>query len=133
MKLTDAQLAFYVDDVIAFKPEHREKYQPQVDYLVQTLTNSMNADSALGVRQIVRAGSWAKGTALRPRDGFDLDIDLVVYLDVSDADASDIAKLHGQIVGLLRKTYSQKDPSDFVPSKKTVGITFRTSGLKVDL
>lgn len=133
VQLTDAQLGFYVDDVLAFKREHKQGYQSQIDYLIQTLTSAINANTGLGVTKIIQAGSWAKGTALRPRDGIDLDIDLIVYLDATEADRTEVAKLHSKIVELLKKTYAQKSAEDFKPSKKTVGIEFRTSGLKVDL
>lgn len=133
MQLTDQQLAYYVDDVIAFRADDKKKYQDQVDYLKETLTNALHASSALRVTKINQAGSWRKGTALKPRDGVGIDIDLVVYLDVSEAKLSDIATMHGMIVDLLCAAYPSKQRSDFKPSKKTVGIEFRTSGLKVDL
>lgn len=133
MQLTDQQLNFYVDNVIAFKSEDKKKYQDQVDHLKETLTNAIHKNSALKVSKINQAGSWRKGTALKPRDGVGIDIDLVVYLDISEAERSDIETLHEMVVKLLCAAYPMKPPSDFRPSRKTVGIEFRTSGLKVDL
>lgn len=133
MQLTDQQLNFYVNNVIAFGSEDKKKYQDQIDHLKATLTNAIHASSALRVTKINQAGSWRKGTALRPRDGVNIDIDLVVYVDISEAKPSDVATLHAVIVDLLCAAYPSKQRSDFKPSKKTVGIEFRTSGLKVDL
>lgn len=133
MQLTDQQLNFYVDNVIAFRSDDKKKYQDQIDYLKQTLTNAIHANSALRVTKINQAGSWRKGTALKPRDGIHIDIDLVVYLDLSEATKSDVATLHDVLVGLLCAAYPSKPRDDFKPSKKTIGIEFRTSGLKVDL
>jgi hypothetical protein len=133
MQLTDQRLNFYLDNVIAFRSEDKKKYQDQVDHLKTTLTNAIHSSSAVKVTSINQAGSWRKGTALKPRDGFDLDIDLVVYLDLSEATKSDVATLHEVIIGLLCAAYPTKPRSDFTPSKRTVGIVFRTSGLRVDL
>lgn len=133
MKLTDSQLNFYVNDVLALRQKHKQKYQPQIDYLIQTLSKAINQNTTLGVIKVVQAGSWPKGTALRPRDGIDLDIDLVVYIKIDEASKADLAKLHTSLIGLLQNAYPQKSAEDFTPSVKTVGITYRVSGLKVDL
>ena len=133
MQLTDQQLNDYIRDVLFFGPEDKQKYQDQIDNLKTTLTNAIHENSDLGVIKINRAGSWRKGTALRPFGSQVIDIDLVVYLNVEEAKRSDIAGLHALIVKLLRKVYPTKPSSDFTPSKKAVGIEFRTSGLLVDL
>ena len=51
--------------------------------------------------KVLQAGSWRKGTALKPRDGQEIDIDLAVFLNVEEATKSDIAGLHSLIVSLL--------------------------------
>lgn len=133
MQLTDQQLNAYIDDVLFFGREDKQKYQNQIDNLKTTLTNALHTNSDLGVSKINQAGSWRKGTALRPFGDQDIDIDLIVYLDVAEAERDGIAGMHALILKLLRKVYPTKQPSDFTPSKKTVGIEFRTSGLLVDL
>lgn len=133
MKLTDQQLKYYVQEVIAFRREDKRKYQDQIDYLRARLDVAIDKNSNLSVLKYLQAGSWRKGTALRPRDGQDIDIDLAVFLDISEAERDDVATLHDLIIRLLCKTYPTKQESDFKPSKKTVGIEFHTSGLKVDL
>lgn len=133
MQLKDQQLNDYIRDILFFGPEDKENYQNQIDHLKTTLTNAIHDNSDLGVLKINQAGSWRKGTALRPTGGQDIDIDLVVYIDVTDAKRSDVSTLHALIIKLLQKAYPTKEPSDFTPSKKTVGIEFHTSGLLVDL
>lgn len=133
MQLTDEQLHTYIQDVLSFGPEQKQEYQAQIDNLKQALTNAIHDNTTLGVTKINQAGSWRKGTALRPSGDQDVDIDLIVYLDVSEAKRGDVAALHEVILRLLRAAYPQKDPADFTPAKKTVGIEFRTSGLLVDL
>lgn len=133
MQLTDQQLNDYVRDVLFFGPQDKQEYQNQIDHLKTTLTNAIHENSDLGVLKINQAGSWRKGTALKPFAAQAIDIDLVVYFNVEEAKRSDIAGLHPLIVKLLRKAYPTKPSGDFTPSKKTVGIEFRTSGLLVDL
>jgi len=133
MYLTDKQLNDYIDEVLFFGPDDKRDYQKQIDNLKETLTKAIHANSDLGVIKINQAGSWRKSTALRPFGEQDIDIDLLVYLNVEEADRNDIASMHALIIKLLRKVYPTKQPSDFTPSKKTVGIEFHTSGLLVDL
>jgi hypothetical protein len=116
-----------------FGRDEKSGYQDQIDFLKQTITNAINANLSLRVTKINQAGSWRKGTALFPAAGQEIDIDLVVYLDVEEAQRSHLEELHALIVGLLRRAYPTKPPTDFQPSTKTVGIEFRTSGLLVDL
>jgi len=133
MQLTEQQLDFYVQNVLSFGPVDKRSYQDQIDNLITSLTRAVNDNSNLRVTKIQQAGSWRKGTALKPRDGQELDIDLVVYLDVSEATKTDVATLHTLIIDLLCDVYPTKDRADFPPSRKTVGIEFHTSGLWVDL
>lgn len=133
MKLTDKQLNYYVDNALAFGPQEKQKYQDQIDHLNSSLTMAINDQTTASVTKVNQAGSWRKGTALKPRDGLAIDIDLVVYLDLSDATTQDVSTLHQKIVALLKATYPNKSGEDFKTSKKTVGITFRQSGLNVDL
>lgn len=133
MKLTDPQLRYYVQEVLAFRRDDKSKYQDQIDHLKTRLDIAISDNSNFAVQKYLQCGSWRKGTALRPKDGHRVDIDLAIFLDVSEAKREDIASLLDLIIKLLCKTYPTKDPEDFKRSKKTVGIEFRTSELNVDL
>lgn len=133
MKLTDAALNAYIDAVLFFGPDEKSRYEDQIEHLKTTLINAIHDNSELGVSGINQAGSWRKGTALNPGGGQDIDIDLVVYLEVEEAGAGDIKRLHNLVLELLRKAYPTKNEEDFRPGKKTIAIEFHTSGLKVDL
>jgi tRNA nucleotidyltransferase (CCA-adding enzyme) len=133
VQLSDDELNGYIKRVLFFGPEEKQKYEGQITFLKETLTRVVNENTNLGVSKINQAGSWRKGTALRPTAGQDVDIDLIVYLSVAEAQREDVAKLHDVIIALLRKAYPTKPASDFTPNPKTVGIDFRTSGLLVDL
>ncbi|WP_375769174.1 hypothetical protein NR798_47155 [Archangium gephyra] len=133
MHLTDKLLNAYIDDVLFFGREEKQRYESQIDHLKQTLTNTLHARSSLRARKIIHSGSWHKGTALKPFGAQDIDIDLILYLDVPEAGRGDLADLHHHLLRSLRKGYPTKNPNDFTSSRKTVGIEFRTSGLLVDL
>ena len=133
MDLTDEQLNEYIDRVLLFGRDDKANYQGQIDFLKRTITNAINTNLSLRVIKINQAGSWRKGTALFPAGGQEIDIDLVVYLDVEEADRGHVEHLHALIEGLLRQAYPNKPSTDFRPSTKTVGIEFRTTGLLADL
>lgn len=133
MQLTEQQLDYYVQNVLSFGPTDKRRHQDQIDNLITKLRRAVNENSSLRVTKILQAGSWRKGTALKPRDGQELDIDLAVYLDASEATKNEITTLHTLIIDLLCAVYPTKSRKDFPPSRKTVGIEFHTSGLWVDL
>jgi hypothetical protein len=62
-----------------------------------------------------------------------VDADVAVYLDLSEADRSDIELLHEIILKLVRSVYPQKSGEDFQIQPRTLGIHFRDSELDVDL
>lgn len=133
MQLTDRQLNDYIDDVLFFGREEKQRYEHQIDHLKQTLANALRTNSSLRARKIIHAGSWHKGTALRPFGAQEIDIDLILYLAVPETGRDELANLHPLLLRSLRQAYPTKDPHDFTSSRKTVGIEFRTSGLLVDL
>lgn len=133
MRLSDGEINDYIRRVLFFGPEEKKKYESQILFLKETLTRVINENTNLGVSKINQAGSWRKGTALKPIAGQDIDIDLIVYLNVAEAGHKDVASMHAMIVALLRKAYPTKSDDDFKPNPKTVGIKFHTSGLLVDL
>jgi tRNA nucleotidyltransferase (CCA-adding enzyme) len=133
VQLSDGELNEYIRRVLFFGPEEKKKYEDQITFLKETLTRVVNEYTNLGVIKINQAGSWRKGTALKPIAGQDIDIDLIVYLSIAEARREDLANMHAMIVALLHKAYPTKPREDFKPNPKTVGIVFRTSGLLVDL
>jgi len=85
------------------------------------------------VTRVRRAGSWIKGTALKPRDGFALDVDMVFFLDVSDEMGFDAEELREEVISVLCEAYPNKTKEDFTEGQKTIGVVFRGSGLEVDI
>jgi hypothetical protein len=132
MELTNQQLTNYVGR-IKLTQEMKRRYASQIDHLISELESAINEQTTIRVTRVVRAGSWKKGTALRPRSEHPLDVDLVFFLNLEEASTPDTAKLHDYLLGFLLNTYKNKKPEDFSKGEKTVSLVFRGTGLHVDL
>jgi hypothetical protein len=133
MKLTDTEIAYFVDSRLKLKRGKRAEYLAQVDNLITRFKAKVDAHPSLGIKKFLKTGSLRKGTVLRPRDGFGVDADVAVYLKVDESGDFDLDKLHHVIRELLVSIYSSKAPDDFEVQPRTLGIVFHDSGLDVDL
>lgn len=132
MKFTDEDLRRYDDAVLRIAQPKRKEYLDQVDRLIARLEKRIAEDGSFSVRTFRKAGSLKKGTVLRPLPGSAVDADVAVYLDQEDADF-DLDRLRALLRTLVRLVYPGKVDGDFTVNDKTLGITFRDSGLDVDL
>ncbi len=133
MQLSDQQIKLFDSNVLKIDPDKRKEYLGQVDHLIGCLQAKIDAETSFGVKNFIKTGSLTKGTSLKPRDGFPVDADVAVALDVSEAKKEDINGLHAKIRKLLIAIYPQKVESDFEVQPRTLGIEFSVSGLCVDL
>src|SRR5438552_3137543 len=133
MKLTDTQINYFVSKVLRLQPGKRQEYLKQVDFLITRLDAKIREGGAFQVTGFKKTGSLVKGTVLRPQGENGVDADVAVYLNVSESDKADVAKLHQIILKLVRAIYPQKQSSDFEVQPRTLGIHFRDSELDVDL
>jgi len=132
MKLTNQQLLNYVAR-IKLTADKKRTYTSQIENLKNELARKIDEHTDMKVKRVIRAGSWKKGTALRPRSEHPLDIDLVFFLDVDKASATDVAFLQATMLKFLLAAYPNKSEDDFKASDKTVNLVFRGSGLEADL
>jgi len=102
-------------------------------YLIERFKAKVDEESAFGIKKFLKTGSLRKGTVLRPRDSCGVDADIAVYLTTIDATEYDLNYLHEQLRKSLIAIYPTKRPDDFAVQPRTLGITFQTSGLDVDL
>jgi hypothetical protein len=133
MQLTDADINVFVNRVLHLGPGKRKEYLAQVDYLIKRMQDKINEDTGFRVKRFQKAGSLPMGTVLKPRDGYGVDADVAVYLDISEAERNEVELLHQIICRLLMAVYPTKSPDDFAVQPKTLGIHFRDSGLDIDL
>ncbi|MFZ5480472.1 MAG: CBASS oligonucleotide cyclase [Myxococcota bacterium] len=132
MKLNNTQLLNYVAR-IRLTQAMKNTYARQIDDLVSELCGAIDEHTDMRVTRVLRAGSWKKGTALRPRAEHPLDIDLVFFLDLEESSAAEVSVLHDTLLAFLKAAYPNKSEDDFKGGQKTVGLVFRGSGLMADL
>ena len=133
MKLTNQQILNFVGRI---KLPHVKKqdYNDQIDLLKKRVVGAINGIDNTKVKNVWEAGSWKKGTALRPRgDALPLDVDLVFFVEVDEETKFDSEELRNEIITVLKQAYPNKSEEDFESGEKTVGIVFRGSGLEVDI
>jgi hypothetical protein len=133
MVLSDRQIKVFVSKVLHLGQGKRQEYLAQADVLIDRLKKKITEDSSFNVKGFKKTGSLVKGTVLKPRGEYGVDADIAVFLDVSEAEREDIAKLHDIILDLLVAAYPTKRREDFQVQPRTLGIHFHESGLDVDL
>lgn len=132
MKLTNQQLENFASRIRLSRDE-KGPYADQIDNLKSNVINAINGMPETKVTRVRRAGSWIKGTALKPRDGFALDVDMIFFLDVDNEMNFDAEELRGEIINVLCEAYPNKAKEDFTEGQKTIGVVFKGSGLEVDV
>ncbi len=137
MKLNNSQLTNFIDR-IKLRRENMTGYRSQVGNLQEDLEKFITQDITTGVKvtKVTIAGSWKKGTILRPTGDNPIDIDLVLYIEGGAGLQDDLERLHDLVVTYLEKIYPTKDiRRDVDASGKTrsIKIKFTGSGLEVDI
>ena len=132
MLLTNKELQNYVER-IKFSRADKRKYQSQIDNFISLLSKSIDENTETKVVKVQQAGSWKKGTILKPDSNNPVDIDLVFYLDIDDNDFSTLEEVNDLMINFLRNVYPNKERKDFWDNPKTAGLEFISSGLNVDI
>lgn len=133
MKLNNQQLTNFVKR-IKFSTQDKSPYKDQIENLKTQLDDYLDKHPLdVEIKKTKQAGSWKKGTILKPSGNTDLDIDIIFYLKMGQVDEKDLHKINNTIVKLLKYIYPTKDDKDFDKSPKTAKVVFRTSGLAVDI
>jgi tRNA nucleotidyltransferase (CCA-adding enzyme) len=137
MKLTNTQLENFIGR-IKLKRDRMPKFREQVDNLKEKLETKIKNDdrNGLKVTKYLIAGSWKKGTILRPSGDIPIDIDLVLFVEGDSEIQNDLKKLHDFIVEYLGEIYPSKDIKKDIDAEgntKSVTITFTGTGLQVDI
>lgn len=108
--------------------EIADAYRAQAASVRQKVTGYLNDHPTFSLKKILLSGSLAKGTALRTLN----DIDMACYISGSDA-PKDIADLLTYLAEKLRKAFPNMSPEQVRPNTYSVTISFRGSGLDVDV
>ncbi|MBL7799845.1 MAG: nucleotidyltransferase [Chitinophagales bacterium] len=137
MKLTNTQLQNFINR-IKLKQEYMPKYREQIGNLKDRLEAKIKDDKRTGIKvtKFLIAGSWKKGTILKPTGENPIDIDLVLFVEGDESLKDDLNKLHDFIVEYLEEIYPQKDINRDVDAEgntKSITIRFSGTGLEVDI
>lgn len=118
----------FANDRVNLPKERADEYRAQASRVRDKITNYLDDNPDFSLRKILLSGSLAKGTALRTIN----DIDMACYISGSDAPES-IGELLSYLAEKLRKAFPNMDPSQVQPKTYSVTISFKGSGLDVDV
>lgn len=123
-------IASYAEDKINIKREDLIEYRAQVKRLEDNLAEYIADHPDYNLIKMLRAGSVAKGTALKTLQ----DMDVAVYIRKA-ADNSNESQLISWMVERLREAYKNNgvSPEQIQPSAHCATIKFKGTGLSVDV
>jgi hypothetical protein len=123
-----SEVAAFARDRINLPRETATRHREQVNGLIERLEAKIAEDPAFDLVKALHAGSVAKGTALRTVN----DLDVAVYVKAGSAPVND-----GELMPWLRERLIEAnpnmDPSQFVVNEHCVTVSFKGSGLDVDV
>ncbi len=124
-----AELADFADKRVNLPSTEVKKIREQVNTLRDRLADHVAKNPGFALVKMVNGGSVAKGTALRKLN----DVDVAVYVRKDDA-PNDVGDLVLWMTERLREAYKGLiDPSQVQPGTHCATITFKSTGLQVDV
>ncbi|PAW93907.1 nucleotidyltransferase [Mucilaginibacter sp. MD40] len=121
-------IAQFAKDRVNLPKDKADTYRAQAARVREKVTEYVDDHPDFKLRKILLSGSLAKGTALRTLN----DIDMACYISGSDA-PHDIKALLEYLADKLRKAFPNMAPEQVQPKTYSVTISFRGSGLDVDV
>ncbi|GLW98934.1 CBASS oligonucleotide cyclase [Microtetraspora sp. NBRC 16547] len=113
--------------------EEAKERRRQVNHLRERLEDYIATHPDFDLVKLRTSGSTAKHTAIRRKSGTGSDADVAAYLRTTDTDI-DVSTMLTWLRDRCIEVYgATKDEDDFKPSDHAVGITMRSSGLKIDV
>lgn len=126
--VSHADIKNFAKDRVNLPGDKAKVYRAQARGLREKLTSYLAEHPDFALRKMQLSGSLAKGTALRSLN----DIDVALYVAGEDT-PHEVAELLNYIAERLRKAYPNKAPEDVRPQTYSVMISFKGTGLDVDV
>lgn len=123
-----ADIAQYAKDKVNLPKEWADEYREQAGRVREKVTTYLGEHPDFTLKKILLSGSLAKGTALKNLN----DIDMACYIACSEA-PSDTKALLDYLAERLRKAFPNMKPEQVQPKTYSVTISFRGTGLDVDV
>ena len=127
-QIPHSSLVSFADASVNLKREDASEYRKQVNNLREKLERYIKEHPDVGLIKMLLSGSLAKGLALKTIN----DIDVALYVDSTKAPNQE-AELLQWLADRLREAYPQMQPSQISPGNHCVRISFRGTGLDVDV
>lgn len=118
----------FAADRVNLPADKANVYRAQARRLREKLAVHVAENPDFALKKMLLSGSLAKGTGLRSLN----DIDVALYVAGEDA-PHQVAELLEYIAARLRKAYPNKAPEDVRPQTYSVMISFKGTGLDVDV
>jgi hypothetical protein len=122
------EIANFAQEKVNLPKEKADEYRAQARRLRERLEGYLQEHPDFTLKKMLLAGSLAKGTALRSLN----DIDVACYISGADA-PGDVPKLLNYLAERLRKAFPNFNPDQVKPNTYSVTVSFRGSGLDVDV
>lgn len=123
-----AELVAFADDRVNLPRDKAEEFRAQARRLRERLESYLGEHPDFTLKKILLSGSLAKGTALRSLN----DIDVACYIGGADA-PHDVRALLQYLAERLRNAFPNFSPDQVIPQTYSVTVSFRGSGLDVDI
>lgn len=123
-----SQVKDFAEQTVNLSREDANEFRDQVNRLRDKLETHIEEHPDFDLVKMLLSGSLAKGTALKTIN----DIDVAIYIKGDRAPGKE-AELLNWLAQKLREAYPQMEPSQISPGKHCVRISFRGSGLDVDV
>ena len=118
----------FAQDRVNLPRDKASEYRAQARRLREKLDGYLSENPDFTLKKMLLSGSIAKGTALRSLN----DIDLACYISGADT-PHDVAELLNYLAERLRKAFPNFSPDQVVPQTYSVTVSFRGTGLDVDV
>lgn len=123
-----AQIARFAQDRVNLPQDKANEYRAQARRLRERLETYVGEHPEFALRRMQLSGSLAKGTALRSLN----DIDIAVYIAGANSPRQ-ISELLNYLAERLRTAFPNFSPDQVRPQTYSVRVSFRGSGLDVDV
>jgi hypothetical protein len=123
-----ADLVHFAQEKVNLPKDKADEYRAQARRLRERLDGYLEEHPDFTLKKMLLSGSLAKGTALRSLN----DIDVACYISGADA-PGDVAALLKYLADRLRKAFPNFSPDQVKPQTYSVTVSFRGSGLDVDV
>lgn len=122
------EVSRFAEEKVNLPKDRADEYRAQAGRVREKLEAYISDHPDFALKRIMLSGSLAKGTALRTLN----DIDMAVYISGSDA-PHDLRGLLDYLAERLRKAFPNFSPDQVKPQTYSVTVSFRGSGLDVDV